>query len=421
MENVIPIATVRWKTEAHHFQLQRKFALMNSGIVPASAYSRDAEYLRALKVDSLRIDVGWGARWVGHTRPVVTPDGFDFGEVDDIARALNEVGVKPYLAYCYVPEEFRADPESWRSLAFPPDGWVAMIHSYVRGANSRGVSIGYHEVFNEPDLSDEITGEKIFFDGDKEAYLELYRRTSRAIKAADPTALVGGPSTGSVHANLDWIEDFLDTVEKEHLPIDFISFHQYGRFAAAAAWNPVLALLENRVYFSDVDLHLNEYNAFPIVYPPGGAQENLPMAAAMLAEFDRLLAIPRITLVHWAQFQDSGYGLYCGLLDIYGRTKPPYWAFRWYSDIADQPRLESGSDTDGLGSFVTRRAHEIEGIVWNRTGRTQQVELRSADGDATAPYELSYLPAETNMTPERRAPASVFTLRPNDVVRFRAR
>lgn len=415
-----PTASLRWTLTAHPHPIQRKFALMNSGIVPASAYQRDADLLRALKVDSLRIDIGWGARWIGHSREVVTADGFDFTEVDDIARELNSAGVKPYWAYCYAPEAFRGDPASWRSLTSPPTGWVDMVSSYVGGAATRGVSIGYHEVYNEPDLADEITGEKVFFDGSKEDYLELYRQTAPAIREADPSALVGGPSTGSVHDNLDWMVSFLDTVERERLPIDFVSFHQYGRFAAAAAWDPVLALLNGREYFSEVAVHLNEYNAFPIVYPPGGPQEKLPMAAAMLAEFDRLLQIPRISLVHWAQFQDSGYGLYCGLLDIYGRTKPPYWAFRWYSDLADSPRLTSEADVEGIGSFIVETPDGgIDGVIWNRTGRRQIVRLSSADAPRT-PTRLTYLPSETNAQPIERTPAGVIDLLPNDVARFRA-
>ena len=50
-----------------------------------------------------------------------------------------------------------------------------------------GNPVGYQEVGNEPDNRD-------FFIGGRDAYLNLYRLGSKAIRDGDPDAVVGGPA-----------------------------------------------------------------------------------------------------------------------------------------------------------------------------------------------------------------------------------
>ena len=77
----------------------------------------------------------------------------------------------------------------------------------------------YFEVWNEPNID--------FWAGEpKQAtYFELYDHTARALKGVSPRLRVGGPATAAAH----WIPAFLEAhVNKEHVPVDFVSTHGYA-------------------------------------------------------------------------------------------------------------------------------------------------------------------------------------------------
>src|SRR5262249_39809803 len=59
--------------------------------------------------------------------------------------------------------------------------------------------------------------------GTREEYFELYRHTVQAIKSVDEHLQVGGPAT----AKEEWLEEVLDFCKFAHLPLDFVSTHDY--------------------------------------------------------------------------------------------------------------------------------------------------------------------------------------------------
>ncbi|QNE21327.1 hypothetical protein F1D05_29690 [Kribbella qitaiheensis] len=390
MKTPATIATIRVHpaSRADHPLSKSKFAVFNSGIVHAATYHRDAAALRAAQPESVRIDIGWGADWIGYERPISEPsrDGFayDFSELDEIGAFLNDLGIRPYWSYCYIPSPYQPRGGDWRDLADDDGGWVDMISAYVEGAYERGVTVGYHEVYNEPDLRDERTGEAVFFGGDLDDYLALYRATASAIRKADPDTPVGGPALASVLANEHWIPAFLDLVTAEDLPLDFFSFHHYGTHSIQTALDKVLQHLENRPELGDVEVHLNEYNSYPVDYPLGGAQDTHHLAAALLADFATLLAAPGLTKVSWAQFLDSGHGNYSGMVTIDGRPKPVLSAYEFYQNM---PVDRCVVDLDGppeVGALAGSENGRFAVAIWNRAARTVQIQLDTGEGDYDA-------------------------------------
>ncbi len=121
-----------------------------------------------------------------------------------------------------------------------------LASAVVKGARERGVSVGYHEVYNEPDLRDERTGEAVFYSGDLADYLAVYRAAAPAIAQADPDSPVGGPALALVYPDEHWIPAFLETVLAEQLPLDFFSFHHYGTYTLSAAFKKALRQLDAR-------------------------------------------------------------------------------------------------------------------------------------------------------------------------------
>ncbi|WP_156250239.1 GH39 family glycosyl hydrolase [Pseudactinotalea terrae] len=363
-----------------------KIALFNSGLVTLLAYQRDRGYFVRAGAEHLRIDLGWGAEWMPWQEEVVTIDddgapSFAFEETDAIARFLTEVGVRPHWSYSYVPQAARPAGGDWRTMAEGDQIWVDTVASYVAGARERGVEIGYHEIYNEPDLRDERTQEPVFYAGDLQDYLDLYRRASRAIRAADPDARIGGPALASVNANSHWLRAFLKVVTTESLPLDFLSFHHYGTYGIGPVLRTVRDIVSEFPQLSQLEIQLNEYNSFTIDYPRGGLQDTFLLASAFAADVERFLATPWLTSVSWAQFLDSGNDNYSGMVTDTGHAKPLFRAYEHIQTMPIDRRRVEISGPEGIGALASSDGTRRSLLVWNRS--ITDVELDLDLGHAT--------------------------------------
>lgn len=357
---------------------KERIAIYNSGLVPIERYERDRSYYRRAGAESLRIDLGWGAEWMPRTVEVVQRDGlggytYHFEQTDEIARLLAENGTRPYWSYCYVPAAARDAGQNWMTMA-DDSVWVDTVREYVRTMSGRGVTIGYHEVYNEPDLRDERTAAPHFYEGDLGDYLELYRSTSRAIRDADPSARIGGPALAVTSRNRHWLEAFLGMVVDEDLPLDFLSVHHYGHFSTDVTLDIVDSVLE-RFELPFLEVHLNEYNSFTIDYPRGGLQDTHFLASAFAADLPRLLSRRSLTRTHWAQFQDSGHGNFSGMIDIDGRPKPIWYVYEFYQSMPNRQVSVEVDGPEGLGGIAGADDDRLGVLVWNRSTQTLTVEV----------------------------------------------
>lgn len=377
---------------ADHPVSHDRIALFNSGLVTADTYRRDLDYFAQTHPEHLRIDLGWGAEWMPWKNELVTIDGgvpsYDFAETDEIAGILNSVDVRPYWSYSYVPAAVRKPGTDWRTMDTDDSGWVELVRAYVVGAKDRGVSIGYHEVYNEPDLRDERTAEPVFYAGDLDDYLQLYRVTAPAIREADPAARIGGPALASVGANARWIKAFLDVVSRESLPLDFLSFHHYGTYGLELALTAVLEALYEYPEFAHVEIHLNEYNSFTIDYPQGGLQDSFLLASAFAQDVERMLAVPRLTRVSWAQFLDSGNDNFSGMVTVDGAAKPLYSAYKFLQDMPIDRRVVEVVGAEGVGAIASADGSRAAAIIFNRSSADVTVTLSTTDAPADAAVRL---------------------------------
>ena len=154
---------------------------------------------------------------------------FNFSYVDEIYDGLLADGVRPYVEIGFMPYKLAARQSIqgfwYKPNVAPPKDyakWDLLVREFARHLVDRygmdEVAQWYFEVWNEPNID--------FWAGDpKQAtYFELYDHTARALKQVSPRLRVGGPSTSAAH----WIPEFLDHVDKEHVPVDFVSTHGYG-------------------------------------------------------------------------------------------------------------------------------------------------------------------------------------------------
>jgi xylan 1,4-beta-xylosidase len=154
---------------------------------------------------------------------------FNFTYVDQIYDGLLARGVRPFVEISFMPYKLASKPAIhpfWykQNVAPPKDyaKWDALIHAFAQHLVDRygieEVSQWYFEVWNEPNID--------FWAGEpKQAtYFELYDHTARDLKAVSERLRVGGPATAAAH----WIPEFLEHVNSEHVPIDFVSTHGYA-------------------------------------------------------------------------------------------------------------------------------------------------------------------------------------------------
>jgi xylan 1,4-beta-xylosidase len=155
---------------------------------------------------------------------------FNWTYVDQIYDGLLTRGVRPYVEISFMPYKLASNPAAihpfwYKQNVSPPKDyakWDALIHAFAQHLVDRygidEVAQWYFEVWNEPNID--------FWAGEpKQAtYFELYDHTARDLKDVNPKLRVGGPATAAAH----WIPEFLNHVNSEHIPIDFVSTHGYA-------------------------------------------------------------------------------------------------------------------------------------------------------------------------------------------------
>jgi xylan 1,4-beta-xylosidase len=151
---------------------------------------------------------------------------YRFFNVDQVFDFLLSIGMKPFVELSFMPTELASGTRTvfnYKANVTPPRDykqWATLInHLVVHWVERYGVQEvrnWFFEVWNEPNL-------RSFWTGTQRDYFKLYRYTAAAIKNVDPSLRVGGPAT----ARSEWIEDFVAFCERNNVPGDFISTHQY--------------------------------------------------------------------------------------------------------------------------------------------------------------------------------------------------
>ena len=186
---------------------------------------------------------------------------YDWAIVDRILDTILRYGCKPFVEIGFMPQDL-ADPRLYDKTqdggrmeqyqrygwACPPKDyqrWHDLVHELVQHCVQRygvdEVNSWYWELWNEPDLD-------YYWKGTIEEFCKLYDYTVAAVKAACPTARVGGPGTTNPrHGGRSgaYLDRFLAhcTSGTNHVtgergtPIDFTTFHAKGGGYRADPWH----------------------------------------------------------------------------------------------------------------------------------------------------------------------------------------
>jgi xylan 1,4-beta-xylosidase len=145
---------------------------------------------------------------------------YNFGPTDRLIKSIYDVGAHPLFRLGASAGESSGVPDSFTTEDdydhYADIARHVVLHYNAGWNHGFRYGIKYWEVLNEPD--GRFTPAK---------YYKLYGKLARAVKAADPTALIGGPALMFAYQGPTYREDFLEYLRKNNLPLDFWSFHDY--------------------------------------------------------------------------------------------------------------------------------------------------------------------------------------------------
>jgi xylan 1,4-beta-xylosidase len=352
---------------------------------------------------------------------------YDWKIIDELFDTYLQNGVRPYVQIGFMPKALSIKPEPYQhhwspgadyktilgGWAYPPkdyDKWRELCKQWtlhcIERYGKQEVEQWYWELWNEPNI--------LYWQGTEQEYHKLYDYTVDGVRAALPTARVGGPeiagggSRGGIKFQRDFLEHCLRGTNyatgKTGTPIDFIAFHAKG--SPKLVDGHVRMGISNQL--NDIDkgfatvAEFPELKNTPIVigesdpdgcaacaaqfYPQNGYRNGPLYAAYTAASFARKQdladkhGINFLGALTWAfEFEDQPYFAGFRVLATNGIPLPVLNTFRMYSKMdGDRISAESSAsvplatmlrdgvrgapDVSALASVSDRK---ICAMVWN--------------------------------------------------------
>ena len=147
------------------------------------------------------------------------PASYNFGPTDRLIEQIRASGAEPLFR---LGRSAGADPDVPSDFEKYAKISARIVQHYNQGwANGFRYGIRYWEVWNEPDFSS-------FWQGQPEEYYAFYAKVATAVKVADPTAMVGGPSSAWGPDERPYGREFIEYAKVHKLPLDFYAWHWYS-------------------------------------------------------------------------------------------------------------------------------------------------------------------------------------------------
>jgi xylan 1,4-beta-xylosidase len=309
---------------------------------------------------------------------------YNFQYVDALYDAILKVGMKPFVELSFMPQALASGGKTvfwWKGNITPPKDyrkWERLIQALVKHWTERygaeEVKQWLFEVWNEPNLD-------IFWSGDQAEYFKLYEVTARAIKSISSDYRVGGPATAG-HA---WVTPTINFAAKNHVPLDFISTHDYGvrGIGVDESGTQQLSLItepdaiiggvkgvRNEITSSSMPGLPLHYTEWSTSYSPRDPVHDSYISAPYILSKLRGIEGRADSMSYWTFtdiFEENGpvpspfHGGF-GLLNFEGLRKPAFYAYQFLNKLGDLELTSSDSD-----SWVCRDPHGVQILFWNFT------------------------------------------------------
>ena len=235
---------------------------------------------------------------------------------------------------------------------FPGDGgnWTrfnTFINQVVNDAKAAGMtgSDVIWDLWNEPDCCG--------FWGDRaqSQYLEMWKRSYQAVRAALPSAIISGPSSsGQPAGGNGWFTAYLDYIKSNNVIPDYLSWHQLPGPDPNSSKSTADSWLSSRG-ITVKGYQINEYGS------PGG-QQGAAGSAWYIGRLDRL----------GIDGARANWGMYGGLWDTMGElvvngsgALGAWWVYKRYADTTGQRVAISSNNSqwDGAAGTDSSKANAI--------------------------------------------------------------
>ena len=282
--------------------------------------------------------------------------------VDQLYDALLALRIRPFVELSFMPSALASGSKQifwWRANVTPPksyEKWDGLIHDLVahwtERYGSEEVGRWNFEVWNEPDYPG-FWGPR---DPERwrEEYFELYAHTARAVKSVNTNYLVGGPAG----AGTGLVKPLLDFCVASHVPLDFISYHDYGLGGGPSGLDvdgqgylylsrdllaPAHTALSQRAVIDAspkprLPIHITEWSTS---YSPRDPVHDTYFSAPYILEQFKHTEQGLASFSYWVFtdiFEENGPPLLpfhggFGLLNFTGIKKPAYFAFQFMNGL----------------------------------------------------------------------------------------
>jgi xylan 1,4-beta-xylosidase len=321
---------------------------------------------------------------------------YSFFNADKVFDFLLSIGMKPFVELSFMPTALASGNKTvfnYKANVTPPRDykqWAKLIEKLVSHWVERyGVSEvreWFFEVWNEPNL-------RSFWTGTQRDYFKLYRYTAAAIKSVDSSLRVGGPAT----AKSEWIEEFVDFCERNKMPADFVSTHQYPNDGFESDEDVEVQLFKSQrgVMREVAQDTRRRARGKPVYYTEWNSTSNLrdplhdesyaaAFVVATLMEAKGLVDgysfwtfsdIFTEDCFPWIPFH-GGFGL----LNLHGIPKPTYRAFELLHNVGTQQSLVDGLH-ETVDCSIIQSDSALTVLLTNHTTpghsiETEQCEIR---------------------------------------------
>ena len=188
-------------------------------------------------------------------------ENYFFEATDKYLNNINNVGTKIF---------YRLGASIEHGVKFgtyPPKDflkWARICEHIIRHYNEKWANgfefgIEYWEIWNEPDCKN-ADGSNPCWQGTEEQFIEFYSVAAKYLKNTFPNLKIGGPAFCNIWQDA-FVNKFLKSISENHIPLDFFSYHWYGKRISdfAETINKAQAMLEEHG-LGNTEKILNEWN-----------------------------------------------------------------------------------------------------------------------------------------------------------------
>lgn len=252
------------------------------------------------------------------------------------------------------------------------------------------------EIWNEPDnqFFQADRSRDPMWSGTPEQFYDLYAITALTLKEAFPNLKVGGYGTSRLNETYQpFFQGFLDRVQRDRLPLDFLSWHRY-------ADDPEEIYLEalraeaglDRIGYTATELICDEWNYWPSA--AADAEPVRPFAEGTRSVWRHgsfpqasghggtSFCVGTMARLHDTRCQIATHydgvptNFYCTIFDRYGYPEKQFYAFVMYRELYErQRRLATSQTANGLYALA---AGECDSCALLLTSFRTPTDLRLA-------------------------------------------